>query len=1160
MKNISLDDKYTTTTGRIYLSGIQALVRLPIIQRMRDVSDGLNTAGFISGYRGSPLGGLDEAYWHAEKHLAANHILFQPGINEDLALTSVWGTQQVKLIGGSPYDGVFGLWYAKGPGVDRSIDVMKHMNHAGTSRHGGVIMVAGDDHGAYSSTLPHQSDHVFGAAMVPILYPCNVQEYIELGLHAWAMSRFSGCAVGFKALADTVESSASIEADPFHIETRIPTDFVMPEGGLNCRLLSDAIGMQARKQEALMQDYKIYAALAYARANKLNHTTINSPNARLGIIASGKSYLDVIEALSELGIDEACAGELGIRLFKVAMPWPLEPDSVREFATGLDEILVVEEKRQIVEYQLKEQLYNWRDDVRPRVIGKFDEKGEWVHPRGEWLLSSKVDFSIAQIARVIASRIARFHTSEPIKERLKFLDEKEAVLRLAVNTPPRPAYYCSGCPHNTSTKVPQGSLALAGIGCHAMATSIYPEFNKTLTHMGGEGAPWIGQAHFSDRKHIFANLGDGTYFHSGSLAIRAAIAARVNITYKILYNSAVAMTGGQPVDGHISVETIANQMVSEGVQRLAIVTEDLSRYEDRVGLPSIATIHDRKDMEAVQLELREVPGTSILIYDQVCAAEKRRKRKKKEMVEPDERVFINPLVCEGCGDCGVQSNCVSILPLETEFGRKRVISQSTCNKDYSCVNGFCPSFVTVKGGHLRKLGTTVALIPSDSIPQPNVVKHDGTYNILITGIGGTGVITIGALLGMAAHLEGKGASVLDMTGMSQKNGAVMSHVRLASNPHNIKAQRIATGEADLILGCDLLTAGSPDVIAKSRPDKTYAIINTHEQPPGQFARNPDWTFPTDSVEQLLTNAVGGQIEYINATKIATGLLGDAIGANLFMLGLAYQRGMIPLSFEAIVRAIELNGVAVNMNLAAFSWGRQAALNLQEVERKASPMQPVLMQRPGSLEHILQLRTEFLTQYQNAAYAERYLAFVKRVRNAENAAGLGEKFTREVATYLFKLMSYKDEYEVARLFTMPEFQQALNETFEGDFVIEFNLAPPLLAKRDAEGKLLKRRFPGITMHAFKILAKLRFLRGSFFDVFGRTEERRTERQLIEEYEDTIETLLNDLNAETHSTIVSIAKLPEHIRGYGHVKEASIAIARARQKELLSQIDNLIKTPA
>ena len=1160
MKNVSLDDKYTATSGRVYLSGIQALVRLPIIQRIRDEAAGLNTAGFISGYRGSPLGGLDEAYWKAEKHLAANHIRFQPGVNEDLALTSVWGTQQVKLIGGSPYDGIFGLWYAKGPGVDRSIDAMKHMNHAGTSQFGGVIMVAGDDHGAYSSTLPHQSDHVFAAAMVPMLYPCNVQEYIELGLHAWAMSRFSGCAVGFKALADTVESSASIEADPFHIETRIPTDFVMPAGGLNCRLLNDAIGMQARKQEALMQDYKIYAALAYARENKLNHTTIDSPNARLGIIASGKSYLDVVEALSELGIDEAYAAELGIRLFKVAMPWPLEPDSVREFAKGLDEILVVEEKRQIVEYQLKEQLYNWRDDVRPRVIGKFDEKGEWVHPRGEWLLSSKADFSIAQIARVIAARIDRFYTSEPIKERLKFLDEKEAVLSLAVNTPPRPAYYCSGCPHNTSTKVPEGSLALAGIGCHAMATSIYPEFNKTLTHMGGEGAPWIGQAHFSDRKHIFANLGDGTYFHSGYLAIRAAIAAKVNITYKILYNSAVAMTGGQPVDGQISVEAIANQMVSEGVQRVAIVTEDLSRYEDRAGLPEIATVHDRKDMDAVQLELREVPGTSILIYDQVCAAEKRRKRKKKEMVDPDERVFINPLVCEGCGDCGVQSNCVSILPLETEFGRKRTISQSTCNKDYSCVKGFCPSFVTIKGGSLRKLVTTTELKPAESLPEPTHFKHDSTYNILITGIGGTGVITIGALLGMAAHLEGKGASVLDMTGMSQKNGAVTSHVRLAPNPQNIKAQRIATGEADLILGCDLLTAGSPDAIAKTRPGKTFAIINTHEQPPGQFARNPDWTFPTDSVEQLLTKAVGGQIEYVNATKIATGLLGDAIGANLFMLGLAFQRGMIPLSLESIVRAIELNGVAVKMNLAAFTWGRQAAINLQEVERKASPAQPVALQMPRSLDDMLRIRTDFLTQYQNAAYAKRYLDFVQRVRDAETAAGLGDKLTKEVAKNLCKLMSDKDEYEVARLYTGPEFQKALNETFEGDFEISFNLAPPLLSKRDSEGKLIKRRFPAITMLVFKMLAPLKFLRGSFFDVFGKTEERRTERQLITDYQQSIEDVLSNLTSENHALAIAIAKIPDQIRGYGHVKEASVVIAKAKQKDLLNQLKLQERTPA
>lgn len=1152
MKKVSLDDKYTATSGRIYLSGIQALVRLPIIQRMRDEAAGLNTAGFISGYRGSPLGGLDEAYWKAEKHLKENHIRFQPGVNEDLALTSVWGTQQVKLIGGSPYDGVFGLWYAKGPGVDRSLDVMKHMNHAGTAQYGGVIMVAGDDHGAYSSTLPHQSDHVFAAAMVPMLYPCNVQEYIELGLHAWAMSRFSGCAVGFKALADTVESSASIEADPFHIQTRIPSDFVMPPGGLNCRLLTDTIGVQARKQEALMQDYKIYAALAYARENKLNHTTIDSPNARLGIIASGKSYLDVVEALSELGIDEAYAAELGIRLFKVAMPWPLEPDGVREFATGLDEILVVEEKRQIVEYQLKEQLYNWRDDVRPRVIGKFDVKGEWVHPRGEWLLASKADFSVAQIARVIASRIARFHTSDLITERLSFLDTKETALTLAVNTPARPPYYCSGCPHNTSTKVPEDSLALAGIGCHAMAVAIYPEFNKTMTHMGGEGTPWIGQAHFSDRKHVFANLGDGTYFHSGYLAIRAAIASKVNITYKILYNNAVAMTGGQPVDGSISVQGIANQMVAEGVERIAIVTEDLSRYEDHSGLPAIATIHDRKDMDAVQRELRDVSGTSILIYDQECAAEKRRKRKKKEMPEPDELLFINPLVCEGCVDCGVQSNCTSILPLETEFGRKRVISQSTCNKDYSCVKGFCPSFVTVKGGRPRKLAPTEALKPSETLPEPPPLLHAGPYNILITGIGGTGVITIGALIGMAAHLEGKGASVLDMTGMSQKNGAVTSHVRLAARPQDIRAQRIATGEADLILGCDLLTAGSADAIAKTRPGRTRAIVNTHEQPPGQFARDPNWQYPSQSVRKMLSNAVGDNIEFVNATHIATGLLGDAIGANLFMLGLAFQRGAIPLRLESLLRAIELNGVALSMNLAAFAWGRQAALNLQEVEQKASPAQPIMLQRPRNLDDMLRIRVDFLTQYQNAAYAQRYLRFVSRVRNAENAANLGEGLTKEVTKYLFKLMSYKDEYEVARLFTAPEFKQALDETFEGDFKLEFNLAPPLLSKRDREGRLMKRRFPGITMLGFKLLARMRGLRGGAFDVFGKTEERRTERRLITEYEKSIEQLLSHLTPETHEVAIAIARIPEQIRGFGHVKEASIAIARTKQKELFDQV--------
>jgi indolepyruvate ferredoxin oxidoreductase len=1151
MREVTLEDKYTSDQGRIYLTGIQALVRLALVQRRRDQAAGLNTAGFISGYRGSPLGGLDEALWKAKKHLEAHHVKFVPGVNEELAATAVWGTQQVQLIGPSEYDGVYALWYGKGPGVDRCGDVFKHMNFAGTSAHGGVLLVAGDDHGAYSSTLPHQSDHLFSASMIPVLYPCNVQEYIELGLHGWAMSRFSGCAVAFKALADTVESSASIDADPFGVKTLLPEDFVMPEGGLNARLLSDMVGVQARKQEALMQDYKIYAALAYARANKLNRTTVDAPNARLGIIASGKSYMDVLEALEELGITEDNAAQIGIRLFKVSMPWPLEPDGVREFARGLDEILVVEEKRQIVEYQLKEQLYNWRADVRPRVIGKFDEKGEWVAPRGEWLLPAKADFSIAQIARVIAGRIARFHQSDLIKARLTFLEAKEAVLNKAVSTPPRPAYYCSGCPHNTSTKVPDGSLALAGIGCHVMATAIYPEHNKTISHMGGEGAPWIGQAPFSKLPHIFANLGDGTYFHSGYMAIRAAVAAGVNMTYKILYNDAVAMTGGQPIDGVTSVPMIAQQMAAEGVKRIAVVSEDLSRYEDRSQLPSLVTLHDRKDLDAVQRELREVKGVSVLIYDQTCAAEKRRRRKKGEYPKATQRVFINEAVCEGCGDCGVQSNCTSILPVETELGRKRAIDQSTCNQDYSCLKGFCPSFVTVEGGMPKKsrAAKQAGATPTEPLPQPAVAAFQGsTYNILITGIGGTGVITIGALLGMAAHLEEKGTSALDMTGMSQKNGAVTSHVRIARHPKDIRAQRIATGEADLILGCDMLTAGANDAISKTRPGRTVAVINLHEQPPGPFAQNPDWQFPTEEIRALISEAVEGRSHFIDATRLATALLGDSIATNLFMLGFAFQKGLLPLQEASLMRAIELNGVAVEANQQAFNWGRRAAVDLAQVEKIASPAKPVVVLMPHNLETIVRRRVALLTDYQDAAYAKRYEAFVEKVRAAEAKVSAGEALTKAVARYLFKLMAYKDEYEVARLYTNGEFEKRLNETFEGAFTIKYNLAPPLFAKRDAQGHLIKSQFGPWMRAAFKLLAKLKFLRGGALDVFGRTAERRMERQLIEDYEKSMEAALANLSTENLALAIELASLPEQIRGFGHVKDASLEKVRKRWRAL------------
>jgi indolepyruvate ferredoxin oxidoreductase len=1163
LTSVSLDDKYTNTQGTIFLSGIQALVRLPMMQRLRDQAAGLDTAGFISGYRGSPLGGLDENLWQAKPHLEAHHVQFVPGVNEDLAATAVWGSQQVDLIGESKYDGVFAMWYGKGPGVDRCGDVFKHMNHAGTAKHGGVLLVAGDDHGAYSSTLPHQSDHIFAACMVPVLYPCNVQEYLDLGIHGWAMSRFSGCAVAFKALADTVESSASIDADPFRVETRLPKDFVMPASGLNARLSSVPLGQQARNQEALMQDYKIYAALAYARENKLNHTTIDSPDAKLGIIASGKSYLDVLEALEELGIDQDMAAKVGLRLFKVAMPWPLEPDSVREFAQGLDEILVVEEKRQFVEYQLKEQLYNWRDDVRPRVVGKFDDKGEWVAPRGEWLLPPKADFSVSQVARVIASRVARYigdaNIHDQIKARLSFLDAKDAVLKKAINTPFRPAFYCSGCPHNTSTKVPDGSFALAGIGCHVMATSIYPEFNKLTTHMGGEGAPWIGQAAFSKVPHVFQNLGDGTYFHSGYLAIRATVAAKVNMTYKILYNDAVAMTGGQPVDGQTSVPMIAQQMAAEGVKRIALVTEDLSRYTDRSALPASVSLHDRKDMDAVQRELRAVAGVSVLIYDQTCAAEKRRRRKKGEFPDLAKRMVINEAVCEGCGDCGIQSNCVSILPKETEFGRKRSIDQSSCNKDYSCVKGFCPSFVTVEGGALKKsrAGAKDAKASGDSwaaLPAPQLPDCEQPYNILINGIGGTGVITVGALMGMAAHIEGKGASVLDMTGMSQKNGSVTSHVKIARTPAHLRAQRIATGEADVILGCDMLTAGAADAVSKMRPGRTLAIINLHQQPPGTFAQNPDWEYPAAQVRALIEESVGaGAADFIDATKLATALMGDSIAANLFMLGYAWQRGRIPLKEESLLRAIELNGVAVASNKMSLLWGRRAAVDLKRVERTATPAQAIVVQMPQSLDSIINQRVDFLTAYQDAAYAGTYSELVSQVRAKESELGLGHQLSTAVAKYYFKLMAYKDEYEVARLYTDGRFVEQLQQQFEGNFSVKFNLAPPLFARKDAKGHLVKAEFGSWMWSAFRLLAKLKGLRGGAFDVFGYTGERRMERALIGEYRDLVTALIGQLNADNHAMAVDLASLPEKVRGFGHVKEQAVASFRSEQARLLAQLN-------
>src|SRR6266700_8070552 len=1125
LRDVTLDDKYELESGRVYLTGVQALVRLLMLQRQRDKLAGLNTAGFVSGDRGSPLGGRDLTLWSAEKFLSRAHIRFQPGLNEDLAATSIWGSQQVNLHPGAKVDGVFAMWYGKGPGVDRCGDVFKHANMAGTSKHGGVLVLAGDDHAAKSSTIPHQSDHQFSAAMMPVLYPSSVQEIIDLGLHGWAMSRFSGLWVGFKCVSDTVESSASVTIDPERVNIVVADDFPFPPDGVSIRWPDAFLATEAR-----MQDYKIYAALHYCRANNLNRIVIDSPKPRFGIITSGKSYLDVRQALDDLGITEADAAEIGIRVFKVAMPWPLEPEGVRHFAEGLTEILVVEEKRQVVEYQLKEQLYNWRDDVRPRVVGKFDEKGEWVRPHGDWLLPPHAELTPAMIARVIAQRIERLElqprTMEKLRARVDWINGKEAALAKPKITLNRVPYFCSGCPHNTSTKLPAGSRGTAGIGCHVMA--IWMDRSTTeYTHMGGEGVPWIGQAPFTEEKHIFANLGDGTYYHSGILAIRAAVAAGVSITYKILYNDAVAMTGGQPVDGPISPAQIAEQVAAEGVKKIVVVSDEPTKYPSGYFASGIE-IHHRDELDRVQRVLRDTAGCTILLYDQTCAAEKRRRRKRGKYPDPAKRVVINELVCEGCGDCGVKSNCVSVAPVETEFGRKRTIDQSSCNKDYSCVNGFCPSFVTVEGGSLRKPKKADAADFS-RLPEPSPPPTAEPYGILVTGIGGTGVVTIGALLGMAAHLEGKGVSVLDMTGLAQKNGSVVSHVRIADRPEQLHATRIAAGEAKLILACDILTSVGYEAVAKMQRGVTKALVNTALVMPADFTRNADLEFPRGSMEQEIRDAVApGDAEFLDATRLATGLMGDSIATNLFMVGYAFQRGLIPLSEASILRAVELNGAAVESNKQSFRWGRLAALEPERVLNAAIPQDKPDSQRLStSLDEVIARRAEFLTGYQDVAYARRYTAFVARVRAAETQKLPGKTaLTEAIARYYFKLLAIKDEYEVARLYTDGEFTKRVAAQFEGDYKLNFHLAPPLTNKPDpTTGEPKKSSYGPWMMGAFRVLARMKGLRGTAFDIFGRSAERKLERALIADYESLIDELLPRLAARNHALAVELASIPE-----------------------------------
>jgi indolepyruvate ferredoxin oxidoreductase len=1142
---VSLDDKYALDETRQLLTGTQAIVRLMLTQRARDVRAGLNTAGYVTGYRGSPIATLEAAMLRARGVLEPNHIKFQPGLNEDLAATALWGSQQAELRGEGKYDGVFGVWYGKGPGVDRTGDVFRHANHAGTSRHGGVLALMGDDHTCESSTSAHQSEFAFVDYMIPILNPAGVQEILDYGVLGFALSRYAGVWVGLKCVKDNIEATATVDGRIDRIQIKVPDDFTPPRGGLNIRL-----GDQALAKEARLHDHKRAAILAFARANGFDRiVTSGGPAPKVGIITTGKSYMDVRAAMDELGIDEVAANRLGLRLYKVGMPWPLEPEGLLKFARGLELILVVEEKRALIETQVKEQLYDLPE--RPRVLGKKDENEHWLFP-------AKYALDPSDIAIKLGERLIRYGAGDDLKDRIAELKRIKGNRPEAAEAASRIPYFCPGCPHNSSTVVPQGSRAYAGIGCHYMAHWM-DRSTEGFTQMGGEGSNWIGEAPFSNTSHVFQNLGDGTYIHSGSLAIRAARAAGVNITFKILYNDAVAMTGGQSLDGGITVSMIARQMLAEGIDKVVVVTDEPHKYPSGF-IPSGVPVHHRRDLQRVQEDLRQLKGVSVLIYDQTCAAEKRRRRKRGTFPDPDKRAYINPAVCEGCGDCGVKSNCVAVMPLETELGTKRAIDQSACNKDFSCVEGFCPSFVTVHGGKVRKAraaargdsGVTAMLA---SLPEPNLAALNQPYTMLVAGVGGTGVVTVSAVLGQAAHLEGKGFGAIDMTGLAQKGGAVACHMRVAKDPEQIHAIRAGVAGADLVLGCDLVVTASNAVLATIKPDHTAVVYSDYEMHTAQFALNANVRVPGPALRHAISERAGkGPVHHFDAHTAAVKLFGDSIAANVFLLGYAYQLGSVPIGAAAIEQAIELNGAGVEMSKAAFRIGRLAAHDMRAVERIMGADAEPTPSRMQTLDGIVAYRAVQLTAYQDAALAERYRARVAAIAEAERAKAPGRAGLAEaVARGYHKLLAYKDEYEVARLFADPAFEKALSEQFEAHGRLQFHLAPPLFARRDQRtGEPRKVTFGPWMLPVFRLLAKGRRLRGTAWDPFGYTKERRLERQMTADYEKLLDEIVERLSPATHHTAVALASLPLEIRGFGHIKERNYKLAKTRETTLLAEL--------
>jgi indolepyruvate ferredoxin oxidoreductase len=1142
LQDVRLDDKFTRLSAPALVNGHQALVRALLLQRASDRHAQLETAGYVSGYRGSPLGGLDHVLWQQQQHLEASNIVFEPGINEDLAATAVWGTQQLAVMGDAKVDGVFSLWYGKGPGVDRSGDPLKHGNYSGTHPRGGVLVVYGDDHPGKSSTIAHHSQQALAAHSIPSLYPADVSEFASFALWGWAMSRYSGCWVGFKVVNETAEQAMSCEFDLDRFQVERPDPAPLPPEGVHYRGVYAAV-----REEQILRRFKLPLVQRFARANRIDRRMMGDAQARFGIVTAGKNWHDVKLALHALGIDEARAQALGVAVYKVGLIWPLEPEGLAEFAAGKVELMVVEEKTAFIESQAAEQLYNAA--VRPRITGK-------ANGAGEPLLSSDLGFEALELALVIANRLqANGIGDDALQQRVEAARSSRSVLlSIAASTDVRRLpFFCSGCPHGTSTKLPEGSKAVSGIGCHGMAALSRPD-TLMPTQMGGEGLSWVGLHRFTKRPHVFQNLGDGTYYHSGLLAIRAAVASGANITYKILYNDAVAMTGGQPIDGPISVAQMAHQVLHEGVKALVLVSDDPARHT-AASLPRGTRVEHRDRLDAIQRELRDTAGCTVILYEQTCAAEKRRRRKRGELADPDKRLFIYDAVCEGCGDCATQSTCVSIEAKETPLGRKRTINQSSCNKDYSCVKGFCPSFVTVQGGKPRRMKTIAAPETLFSqLPAPAVATMgELSYGVMIPGIGGTGVITVGAVLAMAAHLEGKAVSTYDMTGLSQKNGAVFSHLQVAHTSAGLRANRLGLGDAALVLGFDMVAALADDAYRTIDPARTRFIGNQRVQPMSALMANPDAKLDFSLLARKIADKLpADRVRFIDATGLATALLGDAIATNFFLVGAALQLGWIPVSLEAVLRAIELNGVQVEFNKRALGYGRLWIHEPQAVERLLSPGEDRTQAAAGpTLDRMVRGHVEHLTEYQNAAWSARYSALVARVRQRElQVTGSEGPLSAAVAANLAKLMSYKDEYEVARLYGLPSFKAQLASVFDGIQGLRLHLAPPLFARKDPRtGHLLKRDFGPWIFSAMRMLAALRGLRGSVFDLFGRTAERRMERALIDEYESHVALLLTDLTADHLALAEEVARVPEKIRGFGHVKERSVEVARERWAGLM-----------